>query len=139
MEAPGDPLRWLDKPEDVHQDVTNATWEMQSLRLARRLNDATVPRRPRGVVGVYDVSADWIPIYDKTNLAGFYVAVGTSGHGFKQAPFVGELLARLITACESGHPHDDDPVVVEGSWSRQPVNLGHFSRLRSVQAQAAMG
>ena len=29
---------------------------------------------------MYDVSDDWIPIYDRTDLDGFYVAIGTSGN-----------------------------------------------------------
>lgn len=139
MEPPCDPLVWLDRPEDAHTTVTHATWNMQSLRVARRVPSAGVPNRPSGIVGVYDVTADWIPIYDRTSLDGYYVAIGTSGHGFKQAPFVGELMAKLIHACESGHPHDHDPVLVPATWTRQSVNMGHFSRLRDVTLQYAMG
>ncbi len=139
MEAPSDPLRWLEQPDEARANVSPATWEMQTLRVGRRLPTARVPGQPRGIVGVYDVTDDWIPIYDRTNLDGYYVAVGTSGHGFKQAPFVGEMMASLITACETGHAHDSNPVRVTGSWTGQAVNLGHFSRRRHVEIQAAMG
>lgn len=98
-----------------------------------------MPSRPSGVVGAYDVTDDWIPIYDRTSLRGFYVAIGTSGHGFKQAPFVGVMLAELVEACESGHPHDTDPVQVSAEWTGASVDLGHFSRRRTVVAQDAMG
>ncbi len=91
-----------------------------------------MPPRPRGIVGVYDVTDDWIPIYDRTDLPGFYVAIGTSGNQFKNAPLVGELLARLIDAVEAGHDHDADPVQVIGRWSGLPVDLGHYSRLRAA-------
>jgi sarcosine oxidase subunit beta len=138
MEAPCDELRWLDRPEDVRTSVSLPTWETQSYRLARRIPTAQVPHRPTGIVGVYDVTDDWIPIYDRTNLAGYYVAIGTSGHGFKQAPFVGSLMAALITACEAGHPHDEQAVVVPAPWSGHSVDLGHFSRLRKVSSQSAM-
>ncbi len=139
MEAPCDPLRWLDNPEQARNNVSGPTWEMQSQRVARRMPTTQVPARARGIVGVYDVTQDWIPIYDRTNLDGYYVAIGTSGHGFKQAPFVGELMAGLITACEAGHPHDSEPLVVAAPWTGRSVNLGHFSRLRTVAPQAAMG
>ena len=139
MEAPSDPLRWLKYPEQARANVSAATWEMQTLRVGRRLPNMQVPGQPRGIVGVYDVTADWIPIYDRTSLDGYYVAIGTSGHGFKQAPFVGEMIASLITACETGHPHDSEPLRVVASWTGQTVDLGHFSRRRPVEAQAAMG
>ncbi len=48
-------------------------------------------------------------------------------------------MARLIVACESGHPHDDDPLVVPAPWTGQSVNLGHFSRRRTVVPQLSMG
>jgi sarcosine oxidase subunit beta len=139
MESPCDPLVWLDAPSAARTTVSLRTWNMQSLRLARRVPDVRIPNQPRGVVGVYDVTDDWTPIYDKTNLGGFYVAIGTSGHGFKQAPFVGKLLAALVHAVENGHDHDHDPLQVRAQWSGQVVNLGHFSRLREVTPQAAMG
>ena len=138
MEPDCDPLVWLDTPEAVAGRVTTSTWETQSLRVARRVPSIGVPNRPQGIVGVYDVTADWIPIYDRTSLDGYYVAIGTSGHGFKQAPFVGELMAHLIDACEAGHPHDDDPVQVPAPWTRQVVDTGHFSRRRVVAEQRAM-
>jgi len=47
-------------------------------------------------------------------------------------------MANLIHACESGHPHDQDPVVVPATWTRQSVNMGHFSRLRDVTLHHAM-
>ena len=124
---------------DAQLSVGRDTWTTQTLRVSRRVPAAGVPNRPRGIVGVYDVSDDWIPIYDRTNLAGFYVAIGTSGHGFKQAPVVGELLAQLIDACENGSPHDQSPVQVHMSLTGTDIDLGHFSRLRSVRAQSAMG
>lgn len=139
MEAPCDRLEWLDQPEHARMNVSPSTWETQSLRVARRMPTLQIPTRPRGIVGVYDVTDDWIPIYDRTNLDGYYVAIGTSGHGFKQAPFVGKMMTDLIAACEAGHPHDRTPLQVLATWSHNTVNLGHFSRLRKVERQTAMG
>lgn len=139
MEPECDPLRWLDDPSQARPRLSAETGRLQALRVARRIPGAGIPPRTQGIVGVYDVTDDWIPIYDRTNLDGYYVAIGTSGHGFKQAPFVGTMMATLIAACEAGHPHDADPVLVPAPASGHPVDLGHFSRRRVVRTQSAMG
>ena len=73
-----------------------------------------------------------------TNLDGYYVAIGTSGHQFKAAPFVGEVMATLVDSVESGHDHDADPLVVRGTWTGVEVNLAQFSRLRPVEPHVGM-
>ena len=50
-----------------------------------------------GYSGFFDVMPDWHPILDAVpGIRGFYMAVGFSGHGFKLAPAVGEMMAELI-------------------------------------------
>ncbi|MGC0421946.1 NAD(P)/FAD-dependent oxidoreductase [Embleya sp. AB8] len=127
-----DPLEWLDDPDDAWPNPTAAVFEAQATRAARRLTGLTVPNRPRGVVGVYDVADDWTPIYDRTELDGYYVAMGTSGNQFKNAPLVGQLMATLIEAVEGGVDHDADPVGFVGKHTGQVIDLGAFSRRRSV-------
>jgi glycine/D-amino acid oxidase-like deaminating enzyme len=85
---------------------------------------------------VYDASSDWTPIYDRTSAAGFYVAMGTSGNQFKNAPVVGQLMTVLIQAVGSGRDHDSDPVVFVGPRTGQPIDLGAFSRLRNPHGDA---
>lgn len=51
----------------------------------------------RGYAGAFDITPDWMPILDESPVGGFYIAAGLSGHGFKLAPAVGELMAALIT------------------------------------------
>ena len=51
----------------------------------------------RGYAGCFDVTPDWHPILDESPVAGFYLAVGFSGHGFKLSPAVGEMMAGLVT------------------------------------------
>lgn len=50
-----------------------------------------------GYAGAFDITPDWMPILDESALPGFYVAAGLSGHGFKLAPALGEMMAALIT------------------------------------------
>ena len=127
-----DPLQWLDDPDKVHPYPTTAVFEAQVTRAARRLPDLRVPPAPRGIVGVYDVADDWTPIYDRTNLDGYYVAIGTSGNQFKNAPVAGRFMSAIITAVENGHDHDAQPVQVVGAHTGLTVDLGAFSRKRPI-------
>ena len=132
FEAPCDPLILVDDADEVRTSPSADNWEVQSLRLARRLPGLQVPSQKSGIVSAYDITDDWIPIYDRTNLGGYYVAIGTSGHQFKAAPFVGVAMAELIGAVESGHDHDNDPLVVKGEYTGVDLELGFFSRHRKT-------
>jgi glycine/D-amino acid oxidase-like deaminating enzyme len=138
FEPPCDPLVFVPDADAVAPSVHPETWELQSLRLARRLPGLQIPNSSSGIVSAYDVTDDWVPTYDRTNLDGYYVAIGTSGHQFKAAPFVGEVMATLVGAVESGHDHDADPLVVRGSWTGVEVSLVQFSRLRPVEPHVGM-
>lgn len=125
-----DELEWIDDPDAAYPQVRTEQFEMQATRAAKRLGNVTIPNRARGVVGVYDVAADWTPIYDRSAAAGFYQAVGTSGNQFKNAPMVGEIMGTLIDAVEGGHDHDADPVRLPLHRTESELNIGTFSRLR---------
>ena len=127
-----DELEWVtpDKVDEVNMTRTVEVFESQTYRFARRFPAAQIPSTPVGVVGVYDVSSDWTPIYDKTDVPGFYVAIGTSGNQFKNAPGAGFIMAHLITQVEKGADHDNQPVVYQCTKSKSAINLGTFSRKR---------
>ncbi|WP_141014643.1 NAD(P)/FAD-dependent oxidoreductase [Nocardioides sambongensis] len=129
-----DPFEWLEDPDDADLHVTNARYEAQVTRAARRLPELRMPNRPSGVVGVYDVADDWTPIYDRTDADGFYVAMGTSGNQFKNAPLAGRFLAEIVAAVEAGHDHDRDPVHHVGEHTGLKIDLSAFSRKRPVNA-----
>lgn len=136
MEPECDPLEWLDDPDDADPRPSAATFEAQVLRAARRLPDLAVPHRPRGLAGVYDASSDWAPIYDRTAAPGFFVAIGTSGNQFKNAPVIGLMMGTLITAVEAGHDHDRQPVQVPLPRTGGTVDMAAYSRLRPVPVDA---
>jgi len=46
--------------------------------------------------GLYEVTPDAHPIYGKTNVDGFLVCAGFSGHGFMHGPISGKLMSELI-------------------------------------------
>jgi sarcosine oxidase subunit beta len=132
-----DPKVWVDDPDDYDRGVTRAQWEAQVYRLARRVPALKIPNERRGVVDLYDVADDWIPIYDRSDLDGFYMAVGTSGNQFKNAGPVGLLMAELIERCEAGHDHDADPVRVQTRYTRETLDLGFYSRLRRINPNSS--
>ncbi|MEQ6902083.1 FAD-dependent oxidoreductase [Nocardioides sp. YIM 152588] len=131
-----DPFEWIEDPDAVDEHVTRDRYDAQVTRAARRLPDLRVPNRPSGVVGVYDVADDWTAIYDRTDAPGFYVAMGTSGNSFKNAPVSGRLMAALVDAVEEGHDHDASPVVYVGEHTGLKIDLAAYSRKRATNASS---
>ena len=132
-----DPRVWVDDPDRYDRHVTEAQWEAQVYRLARRIPTLRIPHERKGVVDLYDVSDDWIPIYDRSDLPGFYMAIGTSGNQFKNAPVVGHLMAELIDKVEHGHDHDHDPLKVKTVHTGAELDAGFYSRLREVNPNSS--
>lgn len=133
-----DPREIVD-PDHYDRDVSREQWEAQVLRLNKRMPSAGVPNERKGIVDLYDISDDWIPIYDRTDLDGFYVAIGTSGNQFKNAGVVGHCLSELIVKVETeGYDHDANPLVVPGRYTGMPMDLGKFSRNREINKDSSM-
>jgi sarcosine oxidase subunit beta len=65
------------------------------------------------------------------------MAIGTSGNQFKNAPIVGEMMADLITACETGHDHDANPVTFHLKNIDRTISMGFYSRKREVNQQSS--
>ena len=129
-----DRLDWVDDVEAVNLNRTKELFEAQVTRAARRFPALKIPNSPSGIAGIYDVAADWTPIYDRTELDGFFVAIGTSGNQFKNAPMVGKLMTALIDAVRAGRDHDLDPVKVRAEHTGNEINLAAFSRKRLFNA-----
>jgi len=130
-----DERHWVD-PDDYNTEFSEQ-WQVQVMRFAQRFPGTGIPNQTKGVVDLYDVTDDWIPIYDKSDVAGFYMAVGTSGNQFKNAPIAGEMMAELIAACEGGQDHDREPVSFHLKYIGHTLNLGFFSRLREVNPDSS--
>jgi sarcosine oxidase subunit beta len=131
-----DPKLWVD-PDKFDRHVTEQQWEAQVFRLARRMPSLRIPTERKGIVDLYDVSDDWIPIYDRSDVGGFYMAIGTSGNQFKNAPVVGHLMAELIDKVEHGHDHDNDPVKVRCVYTGLELDAGFYSRLREINPDSS--
>lgn len=136
IEAACDEHIWVDGDlKDLDTNLTD-NWSNYIYRAALRIPSLRIPssRNSQGIVSTYDVTPDWTPIYDKSSLKGYYMAIGTSGNQFKNAGIVGELMGKLIDGCENGQNHDENPVLLETKRTNpgQYVNLGSFSRRRGL-------
>jgi sarcosine oxidase subunit beta len=130
-----DPREWVD-PDNFDRSISDQM-RIMTMRLAQRYPGLGIPNQSRGVAEMYDVSDDWIPVYDKSGVPGFYMAVGTSGNQFKNSPIVGELMAELIGACEAGRDHDRDPVRFRLKHTGREISIGFYSRLREINPESS--
>jgi sarcosine oxidase subunit beta len=132
-----DEREWLADGQEWQRTVTERQWQAQVFRLAKRIPTLPIPNERKGVVDLYDVSDDWIPIYDASSLPGYYMAIGSSGNQFKTAPVVGQLMACLIDAVEHGHDHDEEPVRMTTRHTGFELDAGFYSRRREVVASSS--
>ncbi|KAB7615777.1 FAD-binding oxidoreductase [Amylibacter sp. SFDW26] len=135
-DPPCDPQEWIEDP-DVFDDNITDQCKTLAMRLAQRLPDLGIPEQGRGLVALYDVSEDWMPIYDKSDLGGFYMAIGTSGNQFKNAPVVGKLMTHLIKTVEGGQDHDQHPVSFHLDNINKDISLDAFSRNREINQNSS--
>ncbi len=85
-------------PDACDPTVDRAFYEEKCLAVARRMPEIVrFPPWVRGIAGLYDVhEPDWYPVFDRTEVEGFLVAVGTSGAWFKGGPSIGALMTHLL-------------------------------------------
>jgi glycine/D-amino acid oxidase-like deaminating enzyme len=134
-DPPCDAREWVD-PDEYDRNFSEQ-WQVQVQRVAQRIPGLPVTSPVRGVVDLYDVTDDWIPIYDKSDLPGFYMAVGTSGNQFKNAPVAGAMMAELIIACEENRDHDRDPLPFHLPRAGRTISIGFFSRRREINPESS--
>lgn len=131
-----DPHYWVENDKEYDRNFTDQ-WTTQAMRYAQRVPSLGIPSNTRGVVDLYDASTDWIPIYDKSSLAGFYMACGTSGNQYKNAPIAGKMMAALIEYCEGGADHDVDPLMFTLPCIGREINVGFYSRKRAINEESS--
>ncbi|MEO0665449.1 MAG: FAD-dependent oxidoreductase [Pseudomonadota bacterium] len=130
-----DPHVWAASDTDYDRDFTEQ-WRTQALRYAQRVPSLGIPSRMKGVVDLYDASTDWIPIYDKSALPGFFMACGTSGNQYKNAPIAGKLMAALVDY-EERADHDAEPMQFTLPYIGKTVDAGFYSRKRPINEESS--
>jgi len=132
-----DPQEWIEDPDNFNRNISDPQYKAQVYRLARRIPSLGIPNKQIGIADLYDCSTDWIPIYDKSDLGGYYMAIGTSGNQFKTAPVVGVLMAELIDYSEKGHDHDSEPFKLLMKHTGITLDVSFFSRKREVNEDSS--
>lgn len=132
-----DKKEWIADPDNFNRQITDAQYKAQVYRLAKRIPTLGIPDKKQGVADLYDCSDDWIPIYDKSDLKGYYMAIGTSGNQYKNAPVVGAMMADLIEKVENGYDHDKDPIQYKLPHIGLTINVGFYSRLREINRNSS--
>lgn len=131
-----DVREWVDDPDHFNADFS-AQWKTMVMRLAQRIPDLSIPDTARGVVALYDVTEDWMPIYDKSDLPGFFMACGTSGNQYKNAPVAGKIMASLVQSTDAGQDHDVEPVQFHLENIDFTVSLDAYSRNRKINKDSS--
>lgn len=131
-----DPHQWCEDDVNYNREFTDQ-WTTQAMRYAQRVPSLGIPSKTRGVVDLYDASTDWIPIYDKSNLPGFYMACGSSGNQYKNAPIAGKMMTALISYCEGGADHDAEPLQFELPYIKRNIDVGFYSRKRPINEESS--
>jgi len=76
-----------------------------------------------GIAGMYMLNVDDVhSVLGRTDLDGFIVANGFSGHGFKESPAVGSMIARMLTGAEPDEWDTDAPIEFF-SIAREPIEV----------------
>lgn len=135
-DPPCDPKEWVELDTDYDREFSEQ-WRIQALRQAQRAPAIGIPSRMRGVVDLYDVTEDWIPIYDRSSLPGYYMACGTSGNQFKNAPIAGKLMAGMIEYCEAGNDHDVEPFAFRMPHTGLLCDSRFYSRRRQINRESS--
>lgn len=95
------PEERLDRRDDCDPGVDASYEEAIRAALRERVPAYADAAWIGGFSGAYDYTPDWNPIVGEApGVAGLYLALGWSGHGFKLAPSVGEVVADQVLGRE---------------------------------------
>ena len=116
-----------DESEQVDPDTYNPAADTAFLQhkihaLHHRLPDLPHRGTLTGIAGLYAINEEDVhPVLGPTNLEGWWVANGFSGHGFKLAPMIGSMIARAMTG--TTRPFDTDVPMSFFGVDRTPLTV----------------
>jgi glycine/D-amino acid oxidase-like deaminating enzyme len=82
-------------PDDFSTEITDLEFAWLAERAIERVPTRAAAVARASWASLYDVSPDWQPVIGQVSEHTF-IDAGTSGHGFKLAPALGEHVARMI-------------------------------------------
>jgi sarcosine oxidase subunit beta len=103
---PGEADDDVSNPDSFNERVDFEVVAEFSQRVAQRYPLMERGSSAGGWASIYDVTPDWHPVMGALpGVDGLYCVAGTSGHGFKLGPAVGEMMADLVI---NGEKPDSD-------------------------------
>jgi sarcosine oxidase subunit beta len=100
-----EPPHILEARDDCRREADQGYEDVVRTALGKRVPSYAEAAWVEGFAGAYDATPDWNPILGwAPGVEGLYLALGWSGHGFKLAPAVGEVVAAHVV--ESAAPID---------------------------------
>lgn len=96
---------------DIYREESDETESADILQhVTPRIPDIASHGIRRGYAGLYDMSPDDLPVIGAVpGIDNLYMIAGSSGHGFKLGPAVGQAVARLIQTGDSPLLHPFNP------------------------------
>jgi len=112
----------VDDP-DSYKRVPDADFtQMKLAAFHHRVPDLEPRGQVSGVAGLYTINREDVhPVVGPTEVDGFWVANGFSGHGFKLAPAVGSMVAREVSG--ETLPLDTDVPMSFFAADRDPISV----------------
>ena len=116
----------VDNP-DQYAKVPDHEFEYLNLHaLHHRLPSLPGHGAIRGYCGLYTMNLDDVhPLVGPTEIDGYWVANGFSGHGLKIAPAIGSMIARELTGTADDHDCEIDLEYL--AYDRQPIAMESLS------------
>ncbi len=109
-------------PDHFNTNIDAAFRDTKIYSLHHRIPSLPYRGGMTGIAGLYTVNVeDVYPIIGPTAIEGFVVANGFSGHGFKEAPSVGSMVAQWLTG--ESMSYDTDADMAFFSIDREPHPL----------------
>jgi len=133
-----DTLDIIDNVANTNTEFTEQ-WTSQLYRGALRMKNLHIPSatNTRGIVACYDITEDWTPIYDKSSIEGYYMAIGTSGNQFKNIGVVGQFMSELIAKNENSEYNEKKGFNFNLKRTNNVIHSGIFSRLRKPNSASS--
>jgi glycine/D-amino acid oxidase-like deaminating enzyme len=112
----------VDDPDHFRRAPDPGFTEMKLAAFHHRVPGLEARGNVSGVAGLYTINREDVhPVVGPTDVEGFWVANGFSGHGFKLAPAIGSMVAQAVT--DTSIEFDTDVSMDFFSVDREPIDL----------------
>ncbi len=120
---PGDEEEVVSDPDHFRSTADRSFIDTKIHALHHRIPELEHRGTLSGIAGLYTVNREDVhPVVGPTDVEGWWVANGFSGHGFKLAPMIGAMVARSITGLDA--PFDTDVSMGLFGVDRDPIGVG---------------